>query len=165
MPKQSRKEVPIIKLDMTIAGYPVQVTKQANYKNLTLKAVPPYGDLRISAPKYASKAAIVAFVENNLAQIERMQVDIQNRYQDQVKHYETGEIHYLWGQGYPLLVIEKPGPTSCQLMDNQLVLTIKPGMDQDERAQVMMIFYRQALKDQLAITGPKMRGWDKTSLS
>ena len=156
MPKQSRREVLAIKLDMTIAGYPVQVTKQANYKNLTLKAVPPYGDLRISAPKYASKDAIVAFVETNLARIERMQADIQNRYQDQVKHYETGESHYLCGQSYPLLVIEKPGPTSCQLMDDQLVLTVKPGMDQDERAQVMMTFYRQALKDQLAITGPKM---------
>ena len=86
-----------IKLDITIAGYPVQVTKQANYKNLT-KAVPPHGELRISAPKYASKAAIVAFVETNLARIERMQADIQSRYQDQVKHYETGESHYLWGQ-------------------------------------------------------------------
>ncbi|GMR70227.1 SprT family zinc-dependent metalloprotease [Aerococcus viridans] len=156
MPKSSRKEVPAIKIDMTIAGYPVQVTKQANYKNLTLKAVPPHGHLRISAPKYASKAAIVAFVENNLAQIERMQADIQNRYQDEVKHYETGENHYLWGQSYPLLVIEKPGPTSCQLVDDQLVLTVKPGMDQDERAQVMIAFYRQELKEQLAIIGPKM---------
>ncbi|MEC1387334.1 M48 family metallopeptidase [Aerococcus viridans] len=156
MPKQSRKEVLAIKLDMTIAGFPVQVTKQANYKNLTLKAVPPHGDLRISAPKYASKAAIVAFVENNLVQIERMQADILNRYQDQVKHYETGENHYLWGQSYPLLVIEKPGPTSCQLVDDQLVLTVKPGMDQDERAQVMIAFYRQELKEQLAITGSKM---------
>ena len=156
MPKQSRKEVLAIKLDMTIAGYPVQVTKQANYKNLTLKAVPPHGDLRISAPKYASKAAIVAFVENNLSRIELMQADIKNRYQDQVKRYETGESHYLWGQAYPLLVIEQVGPTSCRLMDNQLVLTVKPGMDQAERAQVMTTYYRQALKDQLAITGPKM---------
>ena len=90
------------------------------------------------------------------SRIEPMQADIQSRYQDQVKRYETGESHYLWGQAYPLLVIEKPGPTSCQLMDDQLVLTVKPGMNRDERAQVMMTFYRQALKDQLAITGPKM---------
>ena len=145
-----------MKIDMTIAGYPVQVNKQVNYKNLTLRVVPPKGDLRVSAPKYASKAAIITFVENNLGQIEAMQKDVQERYQNQVKSYETGEIHYVWGQAYPLLVVESSGPSGCRLKDNQLVLTIKPGMDQIERAQVMTNFYREELKKQLAITGPKM---------
>lgn len=148
-----------MKIDMTIAGYSVQVSKQANYKNLTLKAVPPYGDLRISAPKYASKAAIVAFVEKNLPQIERMQADVKTRYQDQVKQYITGEMHDLWGQSYPLLVIEKSGPATCQLKDEQLVLTVKPGMDQAARGQVMTAFYRQEMKDQLAITAPEMMAY------
>lgn len=145
-----------MKIDMTIAGFPVQVNKQVNYKNLTLRVVPPKGDLRVSAPKYASKAAIIAFVENNLGQIEAMQKDVQERYQNQVKSYETGEIHYLWGQAYPLLVVEKSGPATCQLIDDQFVLTIKPDMDKAERAQVMTNFYREELKKQLAITGPKM---------
>lgn len=145
-----------MKIDMTIAGFPVQVNKQANYKNLTLKVLPPHGSIRISAPKYATKSAIVAFVENHLPKIEQMQDEVKRRYQDQIKRYETGEIHYLWGQGYPLKVVEQTGPSSCQLKDDMLLLTIKPGMGQAERAQLMTAFYRQALKDQLAITGPKM---------
>lgn len=142
---------------LVIAGYPVEVIRQRNYKRLILKVKPPQGHIVISGPVYANNAAIESFFNSHLDQIQKLQADIVDRYQDQVKHYETGEMHELWGETYPLRVQETTGKSEAYLQDNQLVLNIKKGAGLEERQKAMQDFYRQALKAQLMKTSEDMQ--------
>ncbi|WP_084789911.1 M48 family metallopeptidase [Arcanobacterium urinimassiliense] len=69
-------------------------------RNMYLRVLPPTGAVQVSAPYFLSRRRIEKFVAENIAQISRQRRQMQKIYPN--FHYQPGELHYLWGDLYPL---------------------------------------------------------------
>lgn len=63
------------------------------------------GTVSVSAPKYASKSRIDAFVQNNKDWILNQQKQAELKSQQPIHNFNDGEIFYLWGREYTLKLI------------------------------------------------------------
>lgn len=150
---------------------PFTITRK-RIKNLYLR-VHPDGTVSVSAPKRMSDKAIHDFVNSKSDWIEVQLQKLEERKQQQAtdqaftseSSYATGEIHYLWGKPYTLLVEETIGrsrvevvETSCLGEENvkegtpgtephaTLRLYTPPTTTPDQRKHLLEEFYRQQLK-------------------
>ena len=132
---------------------PFTITRK-RIKNLYLR-VHPDGTVSVSAPKRLSDKAIRDFVNSKSDWIEAQLKKIEERKQKQTADpafvpepsYITGEIHYLWGQPYTLLVEETTGRSRVETAPHATLRLYTPqNSTQAQRKSLLEEFYRQQLK-------------------
>lgn len=141
-----------------IGKLPVAIIKKA-IKNLHISVLPPDGKVRVSAPQKLNDDVIRMAVIQRLAWIKKQQAMFQQQVRQSEREMVGGESHYLWGKRYLLDVI--PGHGKHQLIPygkNKLRLYVSPKTTQENRQKVILNYYREELKQQLA---PLLDKWQK----
>ena len=119
-------------------------------KHIHLAVYPPDGRVHVSAPLYLSDTDVEAFVWQKLAWITRNRTAILNQPRQTIRHYLSGESHYLFGQRLLLYVQEERGCTpSVRRMGERLILTVRPNSSEARRAELVTEWQREHLRDYL----------------
>src|SRR5215203_4482835 len=87
-----------------IDGVPVQLTRKA-IKNVYLRIGNPGGEVRMSAPMQMPERDIVRFVREHMDWIRQRQANVASLPQRPTFHYQTGELHPVFGRLCRLVVI------------------------------------------------------------
>ncbi len=135
---------------------PITVVKK-NIKNVNLSVHPPAGHVRISAPYRMQTEAIHRFALSKLSWIEKQQQRIRARHREMPHEYVNAESHYLWGQRYPLNVVETNAAPHLSFNQNQMLLQVRPGSDFHTKQAIVENTYRQQLQDAIP---PLIAGWE-----
>jgi len=132
--------------------FPIIITRK-KIKNMYLR-VHTDGTVTVSAPRRLSEKTIREFISSKsdwiLAQREKMlqrQNIAENRVQE--NKFLTGEIHFLWGQPYTLLVEETTRRGSVTLVESTqtIVLCVPENSTVEQRELLMEEFYHRRLKE------------------
>jgi predicted metal-dependent hydrolase len=106
-------------------------------KHLRLSVHPPVGAVRVSAPLRMSSDTIRSFVLSRLDWIRRQQQALQASERPASWAYLDGERHLVWGQPYPLVVVEQDARPVVELKDGTLHLRVRPGSSARQRHDVL----------------------------
>lgn len=118
-------------------------------KNIHLSVYPPAGRVRISAPRRMSLDTIRVFAISKLAWIKQQQAQLREQERETPREYLERESHFVWGKRYLLTVIEKDGPSSIELKHRRMILTARPGMDEERKQEIVDAWYRDQIRNAL----------------
>ena len=120
-------------------------------KHIHLAVYPPDARVHVSAPEYLDRTDIEAFVLQKLAWIQRQRGEILSQPRQTIRHYVSGESHYLFGQRLLLKVIEERGCThTVRKVGGQLLLTVRPNTSEERRGELITGWQRENLRKYLA---------------
>ncbi|WP_028775510.1 M48 family metallopeptidase [Shimazuella kribbensis] len=143
---------------ITVGNLELDVVKK-DIKNLHLGVYPPNGRVRVAAPLSMDDEAIRLFIISKLTWIKKQQAKFASQDRQSEREYVSGESHYVSGTRYLLNVIygkTKPGVVIRN--KTYIDLYVRESSTQEQRAKVMMEWYRQRLKLQI----PKLIAkWEK----
>lgn len=132
---------------ITVGGIPIEVTKK-RVKYLRIKVNPASGKVRISSPWLVRKSTIYRFAESKLPWIKKHLESAREKKPAPVLKYETGEAHPVWGENYPLDVIEKNSVSGGANLNGRgiLQLNIRPDSSRETRERLLREWYRSEIK-------------------
>jgi len=139
-----------------------------NIKNLHLAVYPPAGRVRVAAPLRVNDEAYRLFTISRLAWIKRQQARFEGQERQSAREYVSGESHYYQGNRYLLNVMYHQGSPTVVMRNNKTMdLYARPGSDTSTRERILITWYRQRLKEEIApliakweaITGVQVAGW------
>lgn len=116
-------------------------------KNVHLSVFPPAGKVRISAPLRMELDTIRVFAITKLGWIRSQQKKLRAQVRETPREFIDRESHYVWGKRYLLKVIEQDAPPSVELKHSRMVLAVRPGSTERQRALVLEAWYRERLKE------------------
>jgi len=119
---------------------------QKDIKNVHLSVNPPTGKVRISAPSRMSHDAIRSFAISKLGWIKDKQQELLNQERESPREFLERESHYVWGRRYLLVVSEDSVPASIELKHGRMLLTIRPGTDEESRRVILEGWYREQIR-------------------
>jgi predicted metal-dependent hydrolase len=120
------------------------VRKRIKHLHLT---VYPAGRVRVSAPHRTSDDEVRSFVTSRIGWVRRKQQLFAAQERDTPRQLVTGETHHVAGHPYRLEVVERDGPPSIALRDDEtIVLAVRRGSDTAARGLVLDRWLR-ALQD------------------
>jgi predicted metal-dependent hydrolase len=88
-------------------------------KNIHLRAYPPTGRARISAPLRMNLDTIRVFAISKLGWIKQQQTKIRGQERETPRGYLERESHYVWGKRYLLKVIEYDEAPSVEVEETR----------------------------------------------
>src|SRR5437667_7496955 len=91
---------------LVVGGIPIQIVRKP-IKNLHLGVYPPNGRVRVAAPLRINDNAVRLAVVERLKWIKRQQARFESQLRESRREMVTGESHYLFGNRYRLLVIQR----------------------------------------------------------
>jgi predicted metal-dependent hydrolase len=121
-----------------------------NVKHLYLRLDKCSSNATLVAPKKTNPSFIKSFVLSKIDWIKQHQEKIKARGVLPPKLYQSGEIHYLYGKPYLLLVTETTKKPIIYIQDEQLILQVKPETDLQKKQQLIEKWYREILKQDIA---------------
>jgi predicted metal-dependent hydrolase len=141
-------------MQIEISGIQIEVQKK-NIKNLHLSVVPPYGNVRVSAPIHLSDESIAMFIRTKLSWIKKQQEKFENQPRQSEREYVSGETLYVFGQQYFLRVEYSYKGNSLILEGNEAILTVRKESTAKQREAFVNEWYRGLLKEKIEIYLPK----------
>lgn len=126
-------------------------------KNVHLSVYPPAGRVRIAAPERMDLDTIRVFAISKLAWIKEQQTKLREQVRETPREYLDRESHYVWGQRHLLSVVDIDGPPVVEVEHNRIVLSVRPGTDESQRAAIIEAWYREQLK---AAVPPLIARWE-----
>lgn len=127
-------------------------------KHIHLAVYPPDGRVHVSAPVYLQDTDIESFILQKLGWIRRNREAILSQPRQTIRHYVSGESHYLFGQRLLLRVDEVRGCTpSVHRIGERLVLTVRPNSGEARRAELVTEWQRDNLRQYLTIAIPRLQ--------
>ncbi|MBX0328392.1 M48 family metallopeptidase [Oscillochloris sp. ZM17-4] len=126
-------------------------------KNVHLSVYPPAGRVRIAAPERMSIDTIRVFAIAKLGWIKEQQQKLRAQARETPREYIERESHYVWGRRYLFSVAEAERPPAVELAHNQMILTVRPGSDDQRRQAIVEEWYRRLLK---AAAPPLIAKWE-----
>ena len=130
-----------------------------NIKNLHLTILPPLGRVRISAPKRMKLENIKMFALTKLVWIKKQQAKMLSQEREAKKDYVSNEEHYFLGEKYLLEVVQTSKKTSVEVVDGQIILSVKANFTQMQIKNLLQEWYRSELKK---IVWQMIAKWEKT---
>lgn len=115
-------------------------------KNVHLSVNPPYGRVRIAAPKGTKIDRLRVFAISKLAWIKKQQKKLREQPRETVREYIERESHYIWGKRYLLKIIEDDASSFVELRHNKIVLSVRPRTYKVKRKAVVEQWYRDQVK-------------------
>lgn len=135
-----------MKNTLHVAGLTVQVSRK-NIKTLRLSVHPPYGDVLMSVPIYATENDVKTMIVSKFKWIEKQKEKVQNLPPEVEKKYVSGESHYFRGMKYTLKVVEHFGKNRVSISnDGLLSLYVNPESTLEIKHKLLTDWYRQQLK-------------------
>ncbi len=123
--------------------------KRKDIKHIYLSLQPPYGRVRISAPKGMDDEAVRSFAVSKLSWIKRHRARFKKQKRRSPQEYISGEGHYFKGKRYVLNVIYQSPPLPNQVKirsEKYLDLYVRKGSHKEQRKRVLKEWYREQLK-------------------
>lgn len=133
---------------ISVAELQVEVTKK-KVKYIHLKVCPPYGEVKVSAPKHMSLDSVRAFVISKISWVRENQLKIRNRKRELPPEYVSNEIHFFDGKKYILNVKEYNGRSRIILKEDTIDMYIKRGTNKEKRRSLLENYYRKHLKEHI----------------
>ena len=134
---------------LQLDGISIEIQRK-QIKNLYLAVKPPDGRVVLSAPVFASCAAIEAFARSKLPWLKHQLNRLAQHPPAQPLQYVSGELLPVWGQLLPLVVLEQHERNGCFLQDGQVLLSLKQAATLQQRQQYVLELYRRLLKQEAA---------------
>lgn len=131
----------------------ISITRK-NIKNLYLRVVPPHGEVQVSAPKRMSDAQIAAFVASREDWIAEQQARLSAVHSVGELAYVDGEVHWLFGQRFRLL-IKASSRYSVTVVGDRLLLRCPASASVERRAKAVAVFYRDQLHERVTELLPR----------
>ena len=115
-------------------------------KSLRMTVYPPDGRVSISAPLATQDEAIMRFANSKIEWIKKHQEKFRRNVQ--VKNsLKNNEIHFVWGVGHRLELIEKPGRPKIIQENNVLKMQIPQGTAKAQKQQILDKWYHGLTQD------------------
>jgi predicted metal-dependent hydrolase len=115
-------------------------------KNVHLSVHPPTGRVRIAAPKRMRIDTIRVFAISKLDWIKQQQTKLRAQERETPRDYVDRESHYVWGKRYLLTLSERDEPPCIKLTHSGMLLSVRPGTDEDKRQALVEEWYREQLR-------------------
>jgi predicted metal-dependent hydrolase len=115
-------------------------------KNVHLSVYPPYGRVRISAPRRLSMNTIRVFAISKLTWIKQQQKKLREQERETPREYLDRESHYVWGRRYLLKVVEAPGEPRIEMKNNRMILRGAPQTSEQAKQEIVSGWYREQIK-------------------
>jgi predicted metal-dependent hydrolase len=125
-------------------GIIIEVTKK-KIKNMYLRVLPPEGSVHVSAPVRMSDEAIKKFVLSKEDWILTQKTKLQKRHSNEILDYVSGEKINLWGKKYILKIVPSGKTDTGKLVNDSLILQVRPESTGEQRKIILNKFYREAL--------------------
>jgi predicted metal-dependent hydrolase len=124
----------------------IAVTRKA-IKHAYLSVHRPNGRVTLVTPKRMRADAARAYAESKLNWILDKQAQLREQLHEPPREFVEGEIHYLWGRQHALSLVEKPAKPSVRLIDDKIVLTVRPGASTTKRDAVIHEYHKALLHE------------------
>lgn len=134
---------------------PVEVERK-KIKNLHLYVKPPYGDVKVTAPKYVSDKEIKAFIE---ARRDWIIENVEKIKAVPVISYDTGDRIPIWGEFYTLSVLEDTRYSLTAHENGTADLIVREGCTQEQKEAFIIEWYRKELTERVEILLPKWEAY------
>jgi len=120
-------------------------------KNLYIRIQPPEAKVVVSVPLHTTQKTIVKFLEEHWEWIveHRENVLSKKEVKKEVKRYLSGEIHYLWGQPYELLVERSMKKTLTEIRKDKIYMRVTAHSTEEERRKQLDKWYREKIEETL----------------
>lgn len=128
-----------------VSNIEIEVNKK-KIKNMYLRVSRQDGKVSISAPLRTKDEAITRFAVSKLEWINNQIKKLENRRTPTELDYVEGEIHYVWGEPFSL-VIKHQNKSSVEIKDNKLILTTHKESTNLQREKLLIEWYRDQLKE------------------
>lgn len=141
--------------DVTIA------VSRKDVKNVHLSVHPPDGRVTMVAPRSTRLEVARAYAISKLGWIRKQQTQFDNQARESPRQYIERETHVLWGRPYLLSVIEQETKPTIYLDHRQIMLVVRPGTYQTQRARMFHDWHKsllhQAIPPIIALWEPKLK--------
>ncbi len=115
-------------------------------KNIHLSVYPPAGRVRISAPLRMNADTIRVYAISRLGWIRQQRQKLREQAREAPREYLDRESHYVWGKRYLLKVVEQDAVPAVELKHSKMLLSVRPGADEEKKQAVLEEWYRQQIK-------------------
>src|SRR5690606_35082234 len=133
---------------LTVRGIDVDVIYK-DIKNLHIAVYPPFGRVRVAAPKRLDDEHVRLAVIQRLPWIKQRREQLRSAARQSEREMVTGESHYVWGVRRRLRVVERPGRAHVEVDGERLVLYTPADSTADRRREHLDQWYRQQLREVL----------------
>lgn len=120
-------------------------------RNLHLRVSPPDGRVSLSVPYRMPLEAVWAFAASKLDWIQRKQAEFRGREPLIPYSYCDGEGHFLWGERYPLRLIESADSARVELLAGKILLRVPPGTPSEKKGGLLDVWYRSLVEKAAAV--------------
>jgi hypothetical protein len=134
----------------------IEVTRK-KIRNLRISIHPPAGEVRLSAPMRTSLAEIREFAASRLGWIKKHREKLRVQKTESRLDYVTGERHLVWGHSHTLQIEEMQVPPSVELLEDVILLRVRPGSDRERRGTLVTAWYRRQVE---AALPPLIKAWE-----
>ncbi len=124
---------------------------QKDIKNIHLSVYPPNGRVKIAAPLRMNVETIKIYAISKLSWIKQQQKKLTSQQRESPREFITQESHYYLGKRYLLKIIEEDAKPKVILKHSKIVLYVRPNTDTQKRKEILDTWYRDKLKEQIAI--------------
>ena len=133
---------------ITVAGIEATLIRKS-VKNLRVTIVPPDGEVRVTAPKLMPETLIRAFLLQKADWIRMHAEKVRKSHANEPKQFESGETVRLFGQVYPLFVLENQKKNGIALETDRIVLSLKGDASKEKREAILNDWLRERLKAEI----------------
>ncbi|MDO5832170.1 MAG: SprT family zinc-dependent metalloprotease [Methanobrevibacter sp.] len=137
-----------MKEKIIVEDIPITLERK-NIKNMYLRVLPPFGEVKVSAPLFVSDKDIYDFIKSRKEWILKKQELIKNNEIKAPLKYQSGETHKLWGKEYTLQLI-KNDRVKKALVDHDksiIYLPVQKRSTISKREETLTNFYRKELEN------------------
>lgn len=122
----------------------IAVTRK-DVKHVHLSVHPPEGRVTLVAPARSRLEVLRAYAITRLSWIRKQQAAFRTQAREAPRRHVTRESHFLWGRRY-LLDVQYVDAKPCVRQDHKrITLTVRPGSDEEKRAEVMHEWHKAQL--------------------
>ena len=133
---------------ITVDGIEATVVRK-RVKNVRVSILPPDGTVRVTAPKLFPEAMIRLFLSQKASWIRANVEKIKKSHAHETRQYESGETLRLFGQVYPLCVLENQKKNGVALDGGRVVLSLKGEPSKEKREAILNEWLRERLKSEI----------------
>lgn len=133
------------------------VVTRKDVKNVHLSVHPPEGRVTLVAPSRTRLDVLRAYAITRLSWIRKQRAAFSAQAREAPRRHVTRESHYLWGRRYLLDVQYVDAKPSVRQDHKRITLMVRPGSDEDKRANVMHEWHKAQLH---AVLPELIRTWE-----
>jgi predicted metal-dependent hydrolase len=122
----------------------IAVTRK-DIKNVHLSVHPPKGRVTLAAPTGTRLEVARAYAISRLGWIRAQQEKLRSQARETPRRFVERESHYVWGRRRLLSVVHQDTKPSVSLGHKRITLTVRPGSDDQKRAEVMHDWHKSLL--------------------